>query len=435
MKLKLNIFWFRRDLRLEDNSGLYNALKSGLPVLPLFIYDTDILDKLENKTDRRVEFINKNLTEIDAELKNYGSSLLTLKGKPFEIWKDLLNKYYISEVYTNHDYEPDAMIRDNAVKKFLDSKGIKFNSYKDQVIFEKNDVTKSDGKPYTIFTPYSKAWLARFHQENLKIFSTEKLKVNFLKFNSKVLSLEEIGFKKTSIPFPSGELNKSIIRNYDNTRDIPSAEGTSKLSVHLRFGTVSIRQLAKAASKINNTWLKELIWREFFMMILYHYPHSAVSSFRPEYDNINWRNNEDEFDAWCTGKTGFPIVDAGMRELNATGFMHNRVRMITASFLCKDLLIDWRWGERFFAEKLLDYELSSNAGNWQWTAGTGCDAAPYFRIFNPLRQQIKFDPNMKFISKWIPELNSIEYPAPIVEHKAAKERTLSAYKKALKKNF
>lgn len=435
MKLKLNIFWFRRDLRLEDNSGLYNALKSGLPVLPLFIYDTDILDKLENKTDRRVEFINKNLTEIDAELKNYGSSLLTLKGKPFEIWKDLLNKYYISEVYTNHDYEPDAMIRDNAVKKYLDSKGIKFNSYKDQVIFEKNDVTKSDGKPYTIFTPYSKAWLARFHQENLKIFSTEKLKVNFLKFNSKVLSLEEIGFKKTSIPFPSGELNKSIIRNYDNTRDIPSAEGTSKLSVHLRFGTVSIRQLAKAASKINNTWLKELIWREFFMMILYHYPHSAVSSFRPEYDNINWRNNEDEFDAWCTGKTGFPIVDAGMRELNATGFMHNRVRMITASFLCKDLLIDWRWGERFFAEKLLDYELSSNAGNWQWTAGTGCDAAPYFRIFNPLRQQIKFDPNMKFISKWIPELNSIEYPAPIVEHKAAKERTLSAYKKALKKNF
>lgn len=434
MKEKVNIFWFRRDLRLEDNTGLYHALNSALPVIPLFIYDTDILGKLENKSDARVEFINKTIIEINAELKSIGSSFLTVKGNPVDVWKKLVTEYDISEVFLNHDYEPAAVKRDKSVEEFLNKKGIKFNSYKDQVIFEKNEVTKSDGKPYTIFTPYSKTWLDRLKKEDIKVFSSEKLKNNFLKLNNKPLLLEDIGFKRSGILIPPKEINKSIISNYENTRDIPSVNGTTKLSIHLRFGTLSIRQLVRSAVNLNDTWLKELIWREFFMMILHHFPYSAVTSFRHEYDKISWRNDEEEFNAWCNGKTGFPIVDAGMRELNATGFMHNRVRMITASFLCKDLLIDWRWGERYFAEKLLDYELSSNVGNWQWAAGTGCDAAPYFRIFNPLSQQQKFDPELIYIKKWIPELDTLDYPAPIVDHKFARERTLTAYKKALNRN-
>lgn len=420
-------------MRLDDNTGLYFALKSALPVIPLFIYDTDILGSLENKSDARVEFINNTLLEIQSELSQFGRSLLTLKGNPIEIWKELINKYQISEVFANHDYEPDAIKRDEAVRAFLETHNIKFSTFKDQVIYEKNEVTKSDGKPYTIFTPYSKTWLARLKQDSIKAYSSEKLINNFLKLNIKPLTLEEIGFKRSGISVPPKEINKSIISNYDNNRDIPSVNGTTKLSIHLRFGTISIRQLVRSAVKLNDIWLKELIWREFFMMILYHYPHSAVSSFKQEYDNIKWRNNEEEYAAWCSGKTGFPIVDAGMRELNATGFMHNRVRMITASFLCKDLLIDWRWGERYFAEKLLDYELSSNVGNWQWAAGTGCDAAPYFRIFNPLSQQKKFDPELIYIKKWIPELDTLDYPVPIADHKSARERTLTAYKKALKR--
>lgn len=433
MSNKINIFWFRRDLRLQDNTGLYHALSAGLPVLPLFIYDTEILDKLENKKDARVEFINLNINDINAELKKTGSSVLTLKGSTQDVWNELLLKYDIAEVFTNHDYEPDAISRDEKIKELLESKGVKLNTYKDQVIFEKFEVVKQDGKPYTIYTPYSKAWRLKFEQTGIKEYPSEKLAEKFLKFESNPLTLEETGFESTGYKYPLKELNKPIIKNYENTRDIPSIDGTSRLSLHLRFGIVSIRKLVKAAVQLNEIWLKELIWREFFMMILFHFPHSAVSSFRPEYDNLEWLNNESDFELWCSGKTGFPIVDAGMRELNETGYMHNRVRMITASFLCKDLLIDWRWGERYFAEKLLDYEMSSNVGNWQWAAGTGCDAAPYFRIFNPHSQLEKFDPELKYIKKWVPEYDSFSYPQPMVDHKAARERTLNAYKKALKK--
>jgi len=433
MKNKVNVFWFRRDLRLEDNTGLYHALKAGLPVLPIFIFDTEILDKLENKTDARVEFIYNSLIEIDSELKTCGSSLLTLAGKPADVWKELIAKYDIAEVFTNHDYEPYALSRDSSVEAILKANGIKFNTFKDQVIFEKSEVVKPDGKPYSIYTPYSKTWRAKLNENDLNEYSIAKAGTNIHKFSSKLPVIEELGFKRAGINFPSKEIRKEIIKNYENTRDIPSVDGTSRLSVHLRFGTISPRKLVKQALKLNDTWLKELIWREFFMMILYHYPHSAVSSFRPEYDRIKWRNNESEFEAWCNGETGYPIVDAGMRELNATGFMHNRVRMITASFLCKDLLIDWRWGERYFAEKLLDYEMSSNVGNWQWAAGTGCDAAPYFRIFNPASQQAKFDPELKYINKWVPEYGNFGYVQPIVDHKFARERTLKVYKEALNK--
>ncbi len=433
MNKKINVFWFRRDLRLFDNNGLYRALSFGLPVLPVFIYDTDILNRLESKNDARVEFINLTLQNIDSELKKHGSSLLTLHSTTDEAWKTLTDKYEISEVFTNHDYEPDAINRDKRISELLALKGIKFSTFKDQVIFEKDEVVKSDGKPYTIYTPYSKVWRAMLGQQPVNEYPSEKLTGSFYKFKSDPLSLQDIGYSKSGITFPPAELINSIIKNYENTRDIPSIDSTSKLSMHLRFGTVSIRQLVKVASALNDVWLRELIWREFFMMILYHFPHSAISSFRPEYDKIEWLNNESDFEAWCSGKTGFPIVDAGMRELNETGFMHNRVRMITASFLCKDLLIDWRWGERYFAEKLLDYEMSSNVGNWQWAAGTGCDAAPYFRIFNPQSQLEKFDPELKYVKKWVPELHTLDYPQPIVDHKAARDRTLNAYKKALKK--
>lgn len=428
---KINIFWFRRDLRLEDNTGLYHALRAGLPVLPIFMFDTEILDKLENRSDARVEFIHNALTEIDTALKKNNSSLLTFAGKPADVWKKLAAEYEINEVFTNHDYEPYATKRDVEIDSLLGSKGIKFNTFKDQVIFEKYEVVKPDGKPYSIYTPYSKTWRAKFSPKDIEEFPLKDLQSNFHKFIASILTLDEIGFKKTGISFPSKEIREDIIKNYGNTRDIPSIDGTSRLSVHLRFGTVSPRKLVKLALKLSDVWLSELIWREFFMMILFHYPHSALCSFKPAYDRIKWRNNEAEFDAWCKGETGFPIVDAGMREINATGFMHNRIRMITASFLCKDLLIDWRWGERYFAEKLLDYEMSSNVGNWQWAASTGCDAAPYFRIFNPASQQEKFDPELKYIRKWVPEYGNFGYPQPIVDHKSARERTLRAYKEAL----
>lgn len=431
MKDKINIFWFRRDLRLDDNTGLYHALHAGLPVLPIFIYDTEILDKLENKHDARVEFIHNALFEIDNELKRYHSSLLTLAGKPANVWNKLTGVYEVNEVFTNHDYEPYAIERDSEISSFLNKNGVKFTTFKDQVIFEKNEVVKPDGKPYSIYTPYSKTWRAKLSLNGIAEFPLEGLQKNFYKFSAGLLALDEIGFKKTGMSFPSKEVREDIIKNYENTRDIPSVDGTSRLSVHLRFGTVSPRRLVKQALRLNDVWLRELIWREFFMMILYHYPHSALSSFKPEYDRIEWRNSEVEFETWCKGETGFPIVDAGMRELNATGFMHNRIRMITASFLCKDLLIDWRWGERYFADKLLDYEMSSNVGNWQWAAGTGCDAAPYFRIFNPASQQEKFDPELKYVKKWVPEYGNSGYPQQIVDHKAARERTLSAYKAAL----
>lgn len=434
-KEKVAIFWYRRDLRLEDNAGLFHALKSGYKVLPIFIFDKNILDKLENKKDQRVEFIHKALTEIQEQLVSFGSSLLVKYGSPIEIWKSLISDFDIAEVYTNHDYEKYAIERDKQIGELLNANGIAFYTFKDQTIFEKNEVLSGAGTPYTVFTPYSRKWKERLNEFYLKSYPTEKYFGNFQKSSLYNLpTLNEIGFNETGSVFPKKELREELIKKYDEVRDIPSILGTSRLSVHLRFGTVSIRKLTQKAFALNEKWLNELIWRDFYMNILYHFPHIAEGkSFRKEYDNIVWRNNQAEFKRWCDGKTGYPIVDAGMRELNATGFMHNRVRMITASFLIKHLLIDWRWGEAYFAEKLMDFDFSANNGGWQWASSSGCDAAPYFRIFNPTSQTQKFDPELKYIKKWIPELNSFEYPRPIVEHTFARERVLKAYKDALDK--
>lgn len=434
-KEKVAIFWFRRDLRLEDNAGLYNALKSGYKVLPIFIFDKNILDKLENKKDQRVEFIHKALADMQELLLSFGSSLLVKYGSPFDIWNNLISDFEITEVYTNHDYEKYAIERDKQIGELLNKNGIAFYTFKDQTIFEKNEVLSGAGTPYTVFTPYSRKWKETLNEFYLKSYPTENYFQNFIKIESfKLPTLSEIGFVETGSVFPKKELREELIKKYDEVRDIPSILGTSRLSVHLRFGTVSIRKLTQKAIALNEKWLNELIWRDFYMNILCHFPHIAEGkAFRKEYDNIVWRNNETEFKKWCEGKTGYPIVDAGMRELNSTGFMHNRVRMITASFLIKHLLIDWRWGEAYFAEKLMDFDFSANNGGWQWASSSGCDAAPYFRIFNPTSQTQKFDPELKYIKKWIPELNSFEYPRPIVDHTFARERVLKAYKDALDK--
>ncbi len=423
-----SIFWFRRDLRLTDNAGLYRALKSNKSVLPLFIFDTEILDRLEDKKDRRVEFIYQSLLSLKIELEKMGSSLLVLFGNPIHVF-DRLNP---TAVYANHDYEPYARSRDTAVKNILTSKQIEFKTFKDQVIFEKEEVTKEDGKPYTIFTPYSKKWKSLKTLSNTKCYPTEDFFFNFKKIAPiDFPTLDHIGFEKTGAPFPDRKIKQSLIEKYDQHRNSPALEGTTKLSVHLRFGTVSIRKLVQIAQAKNEVWLNELIWREFYQMILWHFPQVETKAFKPIYDKIEWRNNENEFQSWCDGNTGFPIVDAGMRELNETGFMHNRVRMIVASFLTKHLLIDWRWGEAYFAKKLLDFDLASNNGGWQWAAGSGCDAAPYFRVFNPQLQTEKFDPKLEYIKKWVPELETSRYPKPMVDHKFARERVLKIYKAAL----
>ncbi len=406
---------------------------SNKPVLPIFIFDTNILDQLPSKTDRRVAFIHNALNQLQQQLTQTGASLQVYHDTPLNAFKKLVQQHTIDKVFTNHDYEPYARERDDTIAQFLQQHNISFYTYKDQVIFEKQEVVKDDGKPYTVFTPYSRKWKATMNPSYLKSFPTEKYFNNFHQQSARpVPSLSAIGFKETDITFPPPAPDKGIIKQYDKQRDFPATEGTSHLGVHLRFGTISIRQLAKQATTLNETFLNELIWRDFFQMILWHFPHVGKGkAFKPEYDFIQWRNNEDEFARWCAGNTGYPIVDAGMRELNATGFMHNRVRMITASFLAKHLLIDWRWGESYFAEKLLDFDLASNNGNWQWAAGCGCDAAPYFRIFNPYLQTKKFDPQLAYIKKWVPELNELTYPAPIVDHELARKRCLEAYKKAL----
>ena len=434
MKQSLNIFWFRRDLRLQDNAGLYHALKDGKPVLPIFIFDRNILDELEDKSDRRVEFIHLALQDIQKQLVKIGSSLDVRYGTPLEVYKQLLSEYTIEKVFTNHDYEPYAKQRDGEIEKMLNEKGAKFHTYKDQVILEKDEVLKDDGKPYTIFTPYSRKWKSILTEFHLKAYPNKKYFKNFYKQpERKLISLEEMGFAASGQSFPEKEWKGQIIRNYKEQRDIPSIQGTSRLSVHLRFGAISIRELADEAGGLNDTFLYELIWRDFYHMILWHFPRVVGNSFKPEYDKIKWRNNEKEFDAWCNGQTGYPIVDAGMRELNKTGFMHNRVRMIVASFLTKHLLIDWRWGEAYFAKKLLDFDLAANNGGWQWAAGSGCDAAPYFRVFNPYLQTQKFDPDLKYIRKWVPELEEFSYPKPMVVHEEARKRCLETYAVALKK--
>ena len=431
MKTKLNLFWFRRDLRLIDNHGLYEALQSELPVLPIFIFDNNILDKLENKEDKRVDFIFQALEKLNEYLEKQGKSIQIFYGKTLEIYEKLSQQYEIGNVFCNEDYEPYAIKRDQEIKDFLASKNINFYQFKDQVIFQKDEITKADGKPYTVYTPYSKQWLLKFNDQNLEFFASEKKLDNLLNIEKQNITLEHIGFKKTNYLFEPPKINLEILEKYHETRNLPTKE-TSQMSVHLRFGTISARKLVKLASELNdNTYLKELIWREFFMQILWHFPKVVHHSFKEKYDNIAWENNEELFQKWCEGKTGYPIVDAGMRELNETGLMHNRVRMVCASFLTKHLLTDWRIGEAYFAEKLMDYDLSANNGNWQWSAGSGCDAAPYFRVFNPEEQQKKFDPKFIYIKKWVKEFGTSAYPKPIIEHKFARERALKRYKEGL----
>lgn len=435
-KISISIFWFRRDLRLDDNVGLFQALKSQSAILPVFIFDKEILDKLEDKADKRVSFIYSALQNIQNELREFGSDIKVKFGYPLEIWKELTEEYEVINVFANHDYEPYAKKRDREIYDFLKTKNIKFLTFKDQCIFEYKEILKDDGKPYTIFTPYSRKWKAKLNESLLKSYDTKPYVSNFLKTEHlPFLSLRSMGFEFVNFQIPPLQIDEELIAEYSNRRDFPASEGTSKLSVHLRFGTISIRKLAQKGLKLNETWLNELIWRDFYMMILWHFPHVAKSAFKPEYDHIDWLNNEEEFQKWCEGKTGYPIVDAGMRELNATGFMHNRVRMIVASFLTKHLLIDWRWGEAYFAKKLLDFDLSANNGGWQWAAGSGCDAAPYFRVFNPRLQTEKFDKNWDYIKKWIPEINDpFVYPNPIVNHEFARERALAIYKLGLQKS-
>ncbi len=433
----VNVFWFRRDLRLTDNAGLYQALKSNNPVLPVFIFDKNILDELDDKTDRRVAFIHAALEEMQPVLTAMGSSMQIFYATPAAAFTELAKKYIIEKVFTNHDYEPYANERDTAIASLLKTKGIAFQSFKDQVIFEKDEVTKDDGKPYTVFTPYSRKWKAALQDFHFKAYPTEKYFSNFYKQTAQIIpSLLSMGFTGAEESFPAKALNEELVIKYQEQRNFPAVAGTSKLGVHLRFGTVSIRQIARQSAGLSETFLNELIWRDFYQMILWHFPHVGKGkAFKSAYDNIEWRKDDGEFEKWCSGQTGYPIVDAGMRELNATGFMHNRVRMIVASFLTKHLLLDWRLGEAYFAEKLLDFDLAANNGGWQWAAGSGCDAAPYFRIFNPYLQTKKFDPELKYINTWVPELNEFNYPKPIVEHEFARKRCLEVFAKALKQDM
>ncbi|MBP7497185.1 MAG: deoxyribodipyrimidine photo-lyase, partial [Bacteroidales bacterium] len=433
---KINIFWFRRDLRLVDNTELYYDLRSSLKLLPIFIFHNDILNKIEDKTDRRVDFISQAIEKIQNILISFNTSLVVMNGGPVECFKQLLLHYEINNVFANEDYEPYAIKRDSNIKDLLSDKGINFNLYKDQVIFSSKEILKKDNKPYTIFTPYSKLWLNKFKTNFIERNTSEKLLNNFINIGKlNLISLKELGFKKTDFIYTEPEIDEAVILNYHKTRDYPYRNGTTNLSPHLRFGTISIRKLVEAGLNLNQHWLNELIWREFFMQILANFPQVVTSSFKLKYERIKRRNNEEEFKRWCSGETGYPLVDAGMRQLNQTGMMHNRVRMLTASFLTKHLLIDWRWAEAYFANKLLDYELSSNNGNWQWAAGCGCDAAPYFRIFNPEQQAKRFDPQAIYIKRWVPEYLSPDYTKPLVEHKFAVQRAINAYKEGISESL
>ncbi|KQB42990.1 cryptochrome/photolyase family protein [Flavobacterium aquidurense] len=429
-KQKVTFFWFRRDLRLDDNIGLFNALQSDFPVIPLFIFDEDILENLP-KDDARVSFIYDSLEAINKQLQAIDSSILIKKGKTFDVWKSLLEEFDIQQTFFNKDYEPYAIKRDIAVLNLLKQNNIEVSSFKDHVIFEEKEITKADGLPYTIYTPYKNKWLEKYQLSGqAHEYDTKPLFVNFSKNNFTFPELSKIGFERSIIKVLPYNLTQ--IGNYKETRDFPALDGTSYLSPHLRFGTVSIRKLVNWANKKNQTFLSELIWREFFIQILFNFPNCVNHNFKSAYDGIQWRNNEDDFKRWCSGTTGYPMVDAGMRQLNETGYMHNRVRMVVASFLCKHLLINWQWGEAYFAEKLLDFELASNVGNWQWAAGTGCDAAPYFRVFNPEIQQKKFDEKGIYIRKWIPEFD-LGYNEPMINHAFARDRAIETYKKGILK--
>jgi len=442
----LSIFWFRRDLRLDDNAALYHALHGPHPVLPLFIFDRAILDDLFDKKDARVEFIHRTVVDLQRQLETMGSAIAVRYGQPEAVWAEILQEYPVAAVYTNHDYEPYAIQRDTRITQLLASKNIPLHTFKDHVIFEKSEVVKDDGKPYTVFTPYKKKWLEKLHSRweqlpngervsfYLNAYPNQQYFSNFLKTKPlSVPTLQAMGFEPAGIPFPSLVVARGLIKNYATTRDIPGIEGTSRLGIHFRFGTISIREKARHAEALSETYLSELIWRDFYSQILHHFPHVVGHPFRPEYDRVAWRDAPEDFEKWCAGQTGYPLVDAGMRQINATGFMHNRVRMVVASFLAKHLLLDWRLGEAYFAQKLLDFDLASNNGGWQWAAGSGTDAAPYFRVFNPELQAKKFDPDYKYIQQWVPEFGTPNYPPPMVEHTFARARALDTYKKGLAK--
>ena len=431
MEETIVIFWFRRDLRIMDNTGLFNSLKSGYKVLPVFIFDRNILDKVE-KDDPRISFICECIDNLNADLIANGSSVVTFYSTPEEAFFSLCDAYTIKAVFANRDYEPYAIGRDEKIKILLQSKGIQFITYKDHVIFEQSEIVKSDGKPYTVYTPYSSKWLKSFTKNLIGEAGSSSLSGNFLNIKAnKSIKPEEIGLRTTTKYVKPYNISVPLITDYNRTRDIPSVQGTSLLGPYLRFGTISIREVLRRTYDLNPVFLKELIWREFFIQILFHFPRVVENSFKPQYDRIEWENDEDLFAKWCNGLTGFPIVDAGMRELEQTGYMHNRIRMIVANFLTRYLLVDWRWGEAWFASKLLDFELASNNGNWQWAAGTGCDAAPYFRIFNTNNQQQKFDPDFRYIKKWIPEYGNSLYPEPVVDVSEVRERAIRLYKSGI----
>jgi deoxyribodipyrimidine photo-lyase len=431
---KVNIFWFRRDLRFHDNTALHHALQSDTPLLPIFIFDRDILDKLEDKDDARVSFLHKRVHSLKKRLEEHGSSLKISYGKPLAVFEELFSTFEVQEIFCNRDYEPYAIGRDQAIEALAKENNAAFYSFKDQVIFEKEEITTDTGNCYKVYTPYSRKWKAKYeegHFEALPDHIDHQHWIKIIPFED--VSLASMGFEQSLIPIPSHEIDKGIVKRYAEKRNFPSIKGTTRIGIHLRFGTVGIREMVAFAQVTSETWLNELIWREFYMQVLANFPHVVDQAFKKEYDAIPWRNDEMEFEKWCQGKTGYPIVDAGMRELNSTGFMHNRVRMITASFLTKHLLIDWRWGEAYFARKLLDFELASNNGGWQWAAGTGTDAQPYFRVFNPQSQTEKFDKDLSYIKRWVKEYGTSDYPKPIVDHKFARQRAIDTYKAALGK--
>lgn len=440
-KQKINLVWLRRDLRLHDNHALFRALKAGLPVQPLFIFDPTILEKLASRQDRRVAFIHETLGALHQRLQEHQGGLWVFHDKPLSVFQRLVAEdgpYEIAGVFTNRDYEPYARRRDQQVRDYLKERGAAFYDCQDQVIFERDQIlTKGAGKPYTVYTPYKRSWLGHLPSEAFVPFEglSDFDPGCLAPFGTRhpLPNPETLGFSFETQDFPSTHPDLAVLAEYDQWRDFPARQATSQLGIHLRFGTLSVREVAAMAQRVNDTLLHQIIWRDFYFQILFHFPHVVRGSFRPEYDNIQWRESDSDFERWCRGETGIPIVDAGMRELNETGTMHNRVRMITASFLCKHLLLYWHRGERWFAQKLLDYDLAANNGNWQWAAGTGCDAAPYFRVFNPWLQAKKFDPDNRYIDRWVPERHKPGYPEPMVDHAFARERALAVYKEGLGK--
>ena len=426
------IYWLRRDLRLHDNHALYQALRSELPVIPIFIFDRNILEELP-RDDARVTFIHHTLNTLKQDLSKHGSDLKVYYGDPIEIYKEIISAYQVKVIYSNRDYEPYALTRDKKVRRLIEAEGGAYYDYKDHVITDQREILSNSEKPYTVFTPYKKKWLARLEEHGIQQYPSEQKLDHLAKLDRQpIITLDEMGFTRSSMSIPELTVAQGVIKNYDKTRDYPGIDnGTSRLGIHFRFGTISIREKALKAQQLNATFLSELIWRDFYSQIIYNFPHVVDSAFRDKYDTISWRTDESDLQAWKDGQTGYPMVDAGMRELNATGHMHNRVRMVTASFLTKHLLINWRMGEAYFAEKLLDFDLSSNNGGWQWASGSGTDAAPYFRIFNPTSQLHKFDKELIYVKKWIPEYGTDAYPEPIVDHKYARQRCLDTYKAVL----